>query len=135
MTKTTHEVRHITSSIERHVDEVYAFVAEPQNLPKWATGLGDDFHKEGEDWIATGVLGRVRVRFCTKNGFGVVDHDVTLPSGEVTHNALRVVPNGAGSEVVFTVVRADDVDDAAFEADAAHVQKDLAALKALLEKR
>ena len=133
MTKTTHEVRHITISVERAVAEVYAFVAEPSKLPLWASGLGDDFHRDGDDWRATGVLGTVRVRFCAKNDFGVVDHDVTLPSGAVTHNALRVLPNGQGSEVVFTIVRGDDVDDAAFAADAAHVRKDLEALKCLLE--
>jgi hypothetical protein len=32
-----------------------------------------------------------------------LDHDVTLPSGETLSNPMRVVPNGTGSEVVFTL--------------------------------
>jgi hypothetical protein len=65
----------------------------------------------------------------------VLDHDVTLPTGETIHNPLRVIPDGDACEVVFTLRRrpgmsADDVDR-----DAEAVAKDLAALKELLEGR
>jgi hypothetical protein len=43
------------------------------------------------------------VRFVERNRFGVIDHDVTLPTRETVHNPLTVLPNGTGSEVVFTV--------------------------------
>ena len=63
----------------------------------------------------------------------VVLLDVHLPDGTVFVNPLRVLPNDAGSEVVFTVFRRDGVDDDAFDADAAAVAADLATLKRLLE--
>ncbi len=56
-------------------------------------------------WIADGPLGRVKVRCVERNDFGVLDHDVVLESGVTIHNPIRVVPNGAGSEVTFTLLR------------------------------
>ncbi|MGH3505202.1 MAG: hypothetical protein ACRDQA_30565, partial [Nocardioidaceae bacterium] len=41
--------------------------------------------------------------FAEPNDFGALDHVVTLPSGESVYNPLRVIPEGDGCEVVFTV--------------------------------
>jgi hypothetical protein len=58
---------------------------------------------------------------------------VTLPSGEVIFNPMRVVTHGDGSEVVFSVRRLPDMSDEEFARDAALVQADLTRLKHLLE--
>ena len=63
----------------------------------------------------------------------MADHEVTLPDGTTVQNALRVVPNGDGAEVMFTLLRQPSMSDADFEADAAHVRKDLDRLKSILE--
>ena len=60
---------------------------------------------------------------------------MTLPSGEVVHNPMRVIPDGDGCEVVFTLRRQDGVSDDDFERDAAAVAADLRTLKQLLESR
>ena len=39
----------------------------------------------------------------SEHDHGVLDHDVTLPSGETVHNPMRVIPDGDGCEVVFTL--------------------------------
>jgi hypothetical protein len=39
-------------------------------------------------------MGRVTVTFAPRNDFGVLDHDVTLPSGETVYNPLRVISDG-----------------------------------------
>jgi hypothetical protein len=44
-----------------------------------------------------------------------------------------VLPDGARSEVVFTLRRAPGMDDEAFAADAAAVTADLATLKRVVE--
>lgn len=49
-------------------------------------------------------------------------------------NALRVVSNGDGAEVIFTVLQMEGTTDEAFAADANHVLKDLKFLKDLLER-
>ncbi|HLU47226.1 MAG TPA: SRPBCC family protein, partial [Planctomycetota bacterium] len=88
----------------------------------------------GDGWLADSPMGPVRVAFAKPNDLGVMDHDVTLPTGEVYHNPFRVVPNGDGSEVVFTLYRLPTMSDQDFENDAAMVLADLRRLKALLER-
>src|SRR6185503_7257611 len=121
-------------SIARSAREVYEFVAAPPNFARWAAGLGSGFANEGGQGAASTPQGRVRVRFAERNAFGVVDHWVTLASGEEVYVPLRVVPNGAGSEVMLTVFRRAGMTDAEFDADVAAVRRDFAGLKALLEK-
>ncbi len=78
-------------------------------------------------------MGNATVRFVERNRLGVLDHDVTVASGETVHNPIRVIPNGTGSEVVFTLFRLPGVSAAQFDADANAVEKDLRTLKRLLE--
>ena len=120
-------------AIERDWRQVYEFASNPQNMPLWASGLAAGLTADGQDWVATGVLGTVRVRFAPPNAFGVIDHTVTLGSGMQVHNALRVVPNGDGCEVIFVLLRLAGMTEAQFEADTVHVARDLATLKSLME--
>lgn len=127
-------VEHVSVTIERPPAEVYGFVAEPRNLPRWARGLsGTRVEEVDGQWVADSPMGRVRVRFAPANALGVVDHDVELPDGTIVHNPLRVLANGSGSEVVFTLFRRPATTDEAVAADAEAVRRDLLALKRLLE--
>lgn len=126
--------RHISVAIERPFDEVYRFLAEPGNLPQWASGLGQSFERVTDwDWSIETPEGRMLVRFTPTNAFGIVDHTVIPDSGAPMPNPMRVLANGDGAEVVFTLFRRDDMTEAAFEHDAEWVRGDLAALKKLLE--
>jgi hypothetical protein len=130
------EVRNITVSIRRSPADVYAFVANGENIPRWAAGLGKEIRRAGGgEWIAEGPLGSVRVRFAPLNDLGVADHDVTLSTGATVHNPIRVLPNGAGSSVIFTLMRLPGVSEQQFAEDAKAVETDLATLKTLLERR
>lgn len=132
---TTMPARIIHRTIQRDWRAVYAFAAKPENMPLWASGLASGLTRDGDDWIADGgPIGIVRVRFAPQNDFGVIDHTVTLPSGIKVENALRIVPNGDGAEVMFTLLRQAYMDDVAFEQDAAHVARDIDALARLMEE-
>ncbi|MET0467928.1 MAG: SRPBCC family protein, partial [Aeromicrobium sp.] len=72
------------------------------------------------------------VRFVPRNDFGVLDHDVTLPSGVTVTNPFRVLAHPDGAEAVVTV-RQLDLSDEEFERDCRQVAEDLDALAALLE--
>ena len=129
-------VRHLTVAIDRHPAEVYAFARAPGNLASWAAGLAGSITRLDDGTLrAESPMGTVEVRFAAANTLGVLDHDVTLESGETIHNPLRVLPNAQGSEVVFSLFRRPGVTDAELERDAAAVARDLAALKRLLESR
>jgi hypothetical protein len=130
-----HAVQHLSVTIPRRPAEVYEFVADARNLPRWAAGLArSQVTRDGEAWIADSPLGRVRVRFAPRNPFGVLDHDVTLDSGVTVHNPMRVMPHGEGSEFVFTLIRQPGMSDAEFARDRAAVERDLNTLKDLLER-
>ena len=121
-------------SILRRPAEVYAFAANPGNLPRWAKGLSGSIREVNGEWIADSPMGKVKVRFARRNDLGVLDHDVVLESGEIVHNPMRVVANGDGSEVVFTVYRRTGMTEEAFAADGKAVEDDLRVLKRLLEE-
>jgi hypothetical protein len=125
------KIIHIT--IERNWRDVYAFAAKPENIPLWASGLAAGLEADGGDWVVHGALGNARVRFTPLNDLGVLDHFVTLETGPPVHNALRVIPNGSGAEVMFTLLRQPGISKEQFDSDADWVQKDLIALKKRLE--
>lgn len=127
--------KHIGVSIDRPAAEVYEFASNPRNLPEWATGLGDTLKKVGQDWVAASPMGAVKIKFAGKNKYGVLDHDVTLPSGMVVYNPMRVIPNDEGSELIFTLYRRPDMSEKMFADDARVVRKDMKKLKTLLENR
>jgi hypothetical protein len=127
------ESRHLTVSIERPADRVYAYVRDPAHLPEWAAGLAAGIRRERGEWVADSPMGRVLVRFVPVNEYGVLDHDVVLPDGTTTTNPVRVLADGADSEVVFTLRRQPGTTDEAFAADADAITADLATLKRVLE--
>jgi uncharacterized membrane protein len=129
----TFKSKHISVSINRPANEVYEFASNPANLPQWAAGLSGSIENVKGDWIAGSPMGRVKVEFAEKNKFGILDHDVTLPSGEKIYNPMRVFPNDDGSEVIFTLYQRSDLSDQMFAEDAEAVAKDLEKLKSLLE--
>ena len=90
--------------------------------------------KIGEEWIAESPMGQLKVEFTKTNIFGILDHNVTLPSGVKVYNPMRVLRNNDGSEVVFTLYGRPDMSDQEFAGDAEWVKKDLEKLKTLLEK-
>jgi len=128
------ESRHLTTYVDRPADEVYAYAADPSHLPEWAAGLSGSIEQRDGRWIAASPMGEVEVRFAPANPFGVLDHEVVLPDGTAVTNPMRVLPDGAGSEVVFTLRRRDGMSDAELESDAAAVRTDLARLKEVLER-
>jgi hypothetical protein len=105
-------------TIERSPLDVYNFVSDPANLPKWASGLD----------------AAVKVRFAERNKFGVLDHYVSVGGGAEVYMPMRVFPNGEGAEVLITVFRQPGVSEEKFGEDTRWVLRDLETLKALLEK-
>jgi Polyketide cyclase / dehydrase and lipid transport len=127
--------RHISERIARPADEVYDYAADPANLPQWAPGLGSSVEEIDGQWFVETSGGRVGFAFVQRNEYGVLDHYVTLPSGEVVYIPLRVIADGSGSEVVFTLRRRPGMSDEDFKADADAMAADLSRLRQVLEAR
>jgi hypothetical protein len=125
--------RTVSQLVLRPADEVYAFASDPDNLPAWAAGLvNGTVTSDGDALVLESPMGRISVRFVPHNEFGVLDHDVTLPSGATTNNPFRVIPHPNGAELLFTVRQVDLTDDE-FERDIQAVAADLARLALILD--
>jgi hypothetical protein len=127
------ESKQISEWIGRRAADVYEYASVPANLPEWAPGLGTSVECVDGRWYVDTPSGRVGFAFAERNTFGVLDHEVTLPTGEVIYNPMRVVPDGDGCEVVFSLRRLPDMSDEDFARDAGLVQADLTRLKRVLE--
>jgi hypothetical protein len=127
--------RHVSVVIHRSPQEVYDVAADPGNLPRWAAGLAQaEVTREGDTLLVDSPMGRVTVRFVPRNDLGVLDHDVTLPSGTTVTNPVRVLAHPDGAEVLFTV-RQIELTDEELERDVRMVTADLDQLKELVEGR
>jgi hypothetical protein len=123
--------RTLTVSIGCTPSKVYDFVSDARNLPQWS--FFGSVTRSGDQWLADTPDGRVGLRFVAANEFGVLDHYVHLGSGVEIHVPMRVIPNGEGSEVLFTVFQLPDMSDEEFAEDTMQVKHDLDTLKATLE--
>jgi hypothetical protein len=120
----------ITVSINRDWQDLYHAIWRPETFQSWASGLSESTLEAcGDHWKAHGPGGSVTIRFTDHNQFGVMDHYVSLSSGEEIYVPMRVFQNDAGAEVAFTLFRQPGMSDEKFEADAAWVRRDLAALR------
>lgn len=129
--------RHVSVWVDAAPEVVYAIAADPEQLPRWASGLAEGkLRQTAQGWVADSPMGQVVIEFAPANEFGVLDHVVRIPSGEAVYNPLRVVPAGDDQprcEVVFTVRQRIGMTDEEFDGDAATVAADLERLRRLAE--
>ena len=130
----TVESRTLTVRIDRPFDKVYEFLVDPVNWNQWAFGLGKNIRRSQDGWITDENGGVASVQFTPRNSFGVVDHTVIRASGQRIYLPMRLIINGSGCELLFTLFREPNMSDAQFASDAGFVQRDLNGLKRLLEK-
>ena len=130
----TVESRAITVRIDRPFDKVYEFLVDPANWNQWAFGLGKNIRRSQDGWIADSGSAVAKVQFTPRNSFGIVDHTVIRPSGQRVYVPMRLITNGSGCELIFTVFREPNMSDAQFASDSGYVQRDLNGLKTLLER-
>lgn len=110
------ESLHLGVHIARPASEVYEYTSQRANLASWASGVTDN----------------MQIEFAEQNAFGVLDHWATV-DGVRYYNPMRVIPDGEGAELVFTLRRMPGTSDEDFSKDAATITHDLAKLKELLE--
>ena len=129
----TLDTRLVTVTIGRTVADVYEYVSNPVNLPRWADGLGSSIESVAGKWFAQSPMGRVEVAFAPQNSDGILDHTVTMPDGRSFDNRMRVSEQGGAAEVVFTVRRQPGQSESEFARDVGTVAADLNRLKEILE--
>jgi len=114
--------------------KAYAFVSNPENLPQWAGGLCRSVRRSNDEWIVETPQGPMKIRFVEKNDLGVLDHYVSPTPGVEVFVPMRVIANGSGSELIFTLFRSPHMSDEKFAEDIGWVQRDIQILKQILER-
>jgi putative heme iron utilization protein len=128
----TAESRNLKISMDCNIDEAYEFLSVPENFPKWASGLGK-LHKKDDIWLVDTPDGTMKIRFSERNKFGVLDHWVMPNPNATIYIPMRLVSNGRGCDLIFTLFRLPDMTQQNFDADAEWVMRDLQAARQLLE--
>jgi hypothetical protein len=130
----TYKAKTLTISINRPAAEVYAFAANVENLPRWATSFVRSVRKTPQGWTADTTEGAMGFEFAAKNSLGVLDQIVRPAPGIEVLVPIRVVPNGDGAEVLFTLIQVPGMPDEKFSRDMGMIERDLKTLKTVLER-
>src|SRR5262245_30478886 len=96
-------------------EAVFAFLADPANLPRWAVGFARGIRREGDRWIVQTGHGEVPIRYETDVERGVIDFHMTPAPGVEAVAFSRIVPNGDGVEYVFTQFQTPGMSDEVFD--------------------
>lgn len=119
--------------IQAAPEKVVSFLADPRNLPRWAVGFAKSVREDDGRWLVTTGSAEWVVRVEVEPRFGVVDFFMSPAPGVEGLAGSRVLPNGAGSEYVFTQFQAPGMSDQVFEQSVRALTHELAVLRALLE--
>ncbi len=112
-------------------EAVLAVLADPDNLPRWAPAFARAVRiEEGQVLVDTGQ-GELAIDLAVSRRQGTVDIVSTVAPSRGAFS--RVIPNGEGSEYLFTLFFAPGTEDAAVRAQMAVVGEELAAVRALCE--
>lgn len=120
-------------TIQTAPKEVLRFVADGANLPRWAIGFAKSVAPRGDAWLVTTGQGEVPTAIAVVESAGTIDFHLDMGRGGEAVAYTRVLPNGSGTEFLFTQFQEPSVPDEVFEQLVAAVGHELVALKALLE--
>lgn len=124
----------IETYVEKPVDEVRRFLAEPRNFPRWAAVDEATFRQVGPlEWAAESELGPRIVRFSPPNDEGIFDHAVYKAGETPVMMPMRATAQGTGTVITFTFYRRPGMDDEQLASALEWIRLDFDGLKALLE--
>ena len=121
---------HVTIDVDHR--ELFAFLADPHNLPKWAVGFCRAIRREGERWVVQTHRGEMTIRYATDPGLGIIDFYISPAPGTEAAAFSRILPNGQGSEYVFTQFQSPEMPDDVFERQVRALKEELVVLRALM---
>ena len=125
------EVVHV--SILASPRQVFDFLADVNNWKTWAPWVRGVAKSSARDWTVETDGGALRLHFVEANSLGILDHTVTLASGDTIYNAMRVSPNASGSELSMIVLQTPPATSTQFEQDVQAVRDDFGRIKRVVE--
>ena len=124
-------------TIDREAERVFRFVAEPRNLPRWASTFAPHIEPAGDDqWVVPSPAGAVLIRFDADEERRTVDFHMkpVVPTPGIEGLAAsRVVANGAGAEYIFTMFQFAGMPEEVWHGQLEELPRELARLKQAIE--
>jgi carbon monoxide dehydrogenase subunit G len=123
----------VHTSIKAPPQDLVAFLRDMETWKSWAPWIESVVRSSPLDWTLETEAGPMKVHFVEPNSFGILDHQVTLATGVRVLNAMRVLPNGTGSELVMVLFQSPTMSANDFERDIQSVTDDLSRLRETAE--
>jgi hypothetical protein len=120
-----------TTTLSVSAEEVFAFLAQPENLPRWAVGFARSIRREGDDWMVQTAQGEMPIRVVADAARGTIDFHMRVAPEHEAIAYSRVIPNDSGAEYVFTQFQLPSMTDDVFAAQRAALAEELAILPIL----
>ena len=122
--------------INAPADHVFSFIADPTTLPQWAVGFCRSIHRrENGDWIVRTASGDMPIRFECNAETRTVDFYFAPAPGLEVAAFSRIVPNGLGSEYIFTQFQLEGMASEVFEAQVHALAEELQVLRGVMHAR
>lgn len=123
--------------IGRSAGDVFCFIADPANLPKWTHAFKSADATSAELVTPNGGAVPIALETIVHGGHGTIDWKMTFPDGTAGMAYSRVTPDGADRSIYSFVLMAPPVPlealEGALSAQMAILAGELEALKARLE--
>jgi uncharacterized protein YndB with AHSA1/START domain len=122
-----------STTIDAPTGGVFSYLADAANLPSWAPAFATTVEPDGDAWVVGQGDARLGLRILADRERGTVDLRVTPPNGRESTVYMRVLPNGSGSELLFTLFFSDSRTDEELARQAAEVEAELARVRTACE--
>ena len=120
----------VTVVLGADAGDVFAYLAEIENLPDWATEFARRLERDGDDYKVVNGLGEFFFEIRSDPATGVIDMYAGPTKDEMALFPTRVVglPDG-GSAFTFTMFQAPGMPDDLFDSQHASLRRELAGIE------
>jgi hypothetical protein len=116
----------VTAVLSAGAEEVFAYLADVDNLPDWATEFARRLERHGDDYKVVNGLGEFFFEIRSDPDTGVIDMYSGPTKDEMALFPTRVVPlPDGGSAFTFTMFQAPGMPDELFESQHASLRREL----------
>ena len=117
--------RTVTTILSAPQSEVFAYVAEIENLPEWATEFARELRRDADGYKVINNLGEFRFEIKADEETGVIDMLSGPSAEEMAIFPTRAVPlPGGRTAYTFTMFQAPGMPDELFDSQYASLQRE-----------
>ena len=125
----------VTTVLEAPREAVFDYMAEIENLPRWATEFVRELHHDADGYRVVNGLGEYRFEIRADRDTGVIDMYAGPDAERMAVFPTRAValPDGR-TAYSFTMFQAPDMPDDLFDAQHASLQREFANIEAVFAR-